>query len=184
MNKTLLTIGVLFAGLILFCIITAFAIMNTYNRAAQLKNQYEMKVIDNTSEFDNCWKKIQQTAQVTDAQKVALREIFEGYASARNNGSSNNIMTWIKESVPNVDISVYKNLQNIITGSRDAWTMRQKELVGIAQEYNKNLVTFPSNIILKMFGFEKITPKIITSNRTDKAFETGQDNDVDLPLKR
>jgi hypothetical protein len=47
--------------------------VSTYNRSASLKNTYEMKVKDNSSEFDNCWKKIQQTAQVTEAQKNALK---------------------------------------------------------------------------------------------------------------
>ena len=50
------------------------------------------------------------------------------------------------------------------------------------REYNQRLSVFPSNLVLRMFGFEKIVPKIITSSRTDKAFSTGKDDDVDLNL--
>ena len=65
-----------------------------------------------------------------------------------------------------------------VTSSRDAWTMRQVELVDISREYNQKLVTFPSNVILKMLGFQKIVPNVITSSSTEKAFETGKDDET------
>jgi hypothetical protein len=58
--------------------------------------------------------------------------------------------------------------------------MRQKELVGIATTFNDMMVTFPKGPFLKLFGFKIIDPKIITSSRTEKAFATGKDDDVDL----
>jgi hypothetical protein len=76
----------------------------------------------------------------------------------------------------------FTNLQNIIAGSRDEWTANQIALVDIAREYNKNLATFPSNVFLHAFGFQDIDAKIITSTRTDNAFKTGKDDDVDLHL--
>ena len=91
-------------------------------------------------------------------------------------------MNWIKEAIPSVDVSIYKDLMNIITSSRDEWTRNQVELVSIANEYNKMLAVFPSNVLLKMLGFERIEPKIITSTRTENAFKTGKDDDVELNL--
>jgi hypothetical protein len=137
----------------------------------------------NEASFDNMWKKIQQTAQVPEAQKNALREIFESHASARTgSGQGGTVMNWIKESVPTVQLTSYDNLMNIITGSRDEWTRNQIELVSISNEYNQMLSVFPSNLFLRLFGFEKIVPKIITSTRTVEAFKTGKDDDVDLKL--
>ena len=167
---------------VLFAVVLGVWGISSYNTEASLKNTYEMKVKDNTSEFDNMWKKIQQTAQVTDAQKNALKEIFVGYAQARTDKGGGSLAKWITESVPNVDTSVYKNLQNIIISSRDGWTFRQKEMVDLAREYNQNLVTFPKNLFLGMFGFAKIDPKVITSSRTEGAFESGKDDDVSLPV--
>jgi hypothetical protein len=186
MNKTLLLIGGGIAACVLMvCLVLGIYMIGTYNEAAKLKNTYEAKVKDNSSEFDNMWKKIQQVSQVTDAQKNALREIFEGYAQARTgNGSGGNLVKWIHESVPNVDTSTFNNLQNLIVSSRDAWTMRQKELVDISRQYNQNLAVFPSKLVLGMFGFEKIDPKVITSSKTEKTFETGKDDDVALPLNQ
>lgn len=176
-------IAILVAGIITAIVFVIYGI-STYNQAARLRNLAEAKTLDNTSEFDNMWKKISQVSQVTTAQKNALKEIFEGYAAARTgSGGGGEVMKWIKESVPNVDTSTFNNLQNIITGSRDSWTNRQKELIDIARQYNQMLATFPDGPFLRMFGFEKIVPKVVTSSRTDKAFETGKDDDVKLDMK-
>jgi len=159
--------------------------ISTYNTASRLHNLYDSKLVDNTSEFDNMWKKISQTAQIPEAKKNALKDIFEGYAAARSgNADGGQLMKWVQESVPNVDLSEYKDLMNIIVGSRDSWTNRQKELVDIARQYNEMLSVFPSNVFLGLFGMEKINAKVVTSSRTDKAFESGKDDDVDLGFKK
>lgn len=158
--------------------------ISTYNSQASLQNLYEMKVKDNSSEFDNMWKKISQVVQIPEAKKNAFIEIFQSYAQARTSEGQGQMMTWIKEAVPNADLSTYDKAMNIIVASRDGWTMRQKELVAIASQYNDALVRFPGNFFLRMFGFKKIDPKVITSSRTEKAFETGKDDDVDLGLQK
>lgn len=151
-----------------------------YNTQASLQNTYEMKVKDNQSEFDNMWKKIQQVVQIPEAKKEAFRDVFVSYAEARTSEGQGKLMSWIQESVPNLDLSTYDNAMNIIVASRDGWTMRQKELVDMARVYNQNLVVFPKNVFLSMTGFKKIDPKIVTSTRTDEAFATGKDDDVNL----
>jgi hypothetical protein len=181
MNKTAIAVILSIVAVItLAAIVIGASIVGVYNTQASLKNRYEMKVKDNSSEFDNMRKKIQQVAQVPEQKKNAFKEIFNSYASARTSEGQGKMMAWIKESVPAVDMSIYDNLMNIIIASRDSWTMRQKELVAIAEVYNGNLVKFPNNVILGMFGFSKIDPKVITSTRTEKAFETNKDDDVQL----
>jgi LemA protein len=154
--------------------------ISTYNSAAKLKNTYEMKVKSNSGEFDNMWKQISQVTQIADSKKEAFKEVFNGYATARTPEGAGKVMFWVKENAPNLDLSVYDKAQNIIVASRNGWTARQTELVDIAREYNQNLVTFPKNVFLGMFGFQKIDPKVITSSRTEKAFEDGKDDDVSL----
>jgi hypothetical protein len=184
MNKTLATLLVIGgAGLLLGVILLAWGI-SSYNSQASLKNLYEMKIKDNSSEFDNMWKKISQVCQLADSKKEAFREIFVSNSEARTPEGAGKMMLWVKEAAPNLDLKVYDNAQNVIVASRDAWTMRQKESIDIAREYNQNMVTFPKNVFLGMFGFQKIDPKVITSGRTEKAFETGKDDDVSLTPKK
>jgi len=183
MNKTFLIVGGIFAGgFALLALVLGLWLIGTYNDAATLRNQYESKVAANSAEFDNMWKKIQQTAQVPEAQKNAFREIFEGYANARTSEGQGRVMTWIKEAAPTVDLRLYGQLMNIITGSRDGWTRNQRELVSISEQYNQRLSVFPGNFILPMMGFQKIVPKVITSTRTEAAFATGKDDDVNLNM--
>lgn len=181
--KKLIVIGVLAAIAVIGIGIFGAAI-GTYNTQAKLKNTYEMKVKANSGEFDNMWKKISQVCQIADSKKEAFKEIFNGYATARTPEGAGKVMYWVKENAPqNVNLDVFDKAQNIIVGSRDGWTMRQTEMVAIAEEFNKNLVTFPKNFFLSFFGFTKIDPKVITSSRTEKAFETGKDDDVSLTPK-
>lgn len=179
MKWWIIALGI-FGSAVIAGLVIVFSLIGQYNDAATLRNQYEAKVSANTGEFDNMKKKISQVVQVTDIQYDKLKEIIVSNADARTNKSTTVMMNWIKESVPNIDTSTYKQLINIITGSRDAWTMRQTELVDISREYNLKLSVFPGNFILPMFGFQKIVPKVITSSATEKAFETGKDDDVKL----
>jgi len=176
-------LAVLGAGLFFLIAIAAY-VVGTYNSEASLKVTYDAKLKDNNSQFDNMWKKIQQTAQVTNEQKNALKDIFTSYAQARTGtGDGGSLAKWTQESVPNVDTTTFKNLQNIITSSRDSWTENQRELIDLSRQYNQPLQTFPSNVILRCFGFTHLDPTIVTSTRTDNAFKSGKDDDTSLPTQ-
>ncbi len=177
MSKGLM-IGLAVVGVLIFSILVGGCMyMGAHNSEVSLRNAINAKQKDNTSEFDNMWKKISQVAQVTDAQKDALKEIFVQHAAARTTGGGG-VMKWIQESVPNVDTSTFNNLQNIITSSRDGWTMRQKELVDLKREHDNVLTMFPSNIFVGSRG--KIEVQIVTSGRTKDAFTTGEDENIDV----
>lgn len=178
MNKYVWTAIAAGMGLLLFFVLVLC--VSTNNGEARLRNAILAKQKDNKSEFDNMWKKISQVAQVTDAQRRSLMEIFVSYANARNQGGGGTLSKWIQESVPNVDTTTFNNLQNIITSSRDRWTQRQKELLDMSREHNNMLDTFPSGVILSMLGRGRIEITIVTSSRTEKAFESGTDDDTDV----
>ena len=179
-KKTAVTLGIV--GIIILVILIGGCVTtSTFNNEASLRTTIEQKQIDNKNQFDNMWKKISQVAQVTEAQKNALMEIFNSYATARTgDGSGGAVMKWVQESCPNVDISTFKNLQNIITSSRDSFTMRQTELLDLKREHDKLLRTFPSNMILSMFGRRSIDVVIVTSTKTAEIFATGKDDDVQV----
>ena len=174
-----IAIAIVVCGLLFFGV-SACYVIGQYNNESSLKVLYDSKVKANSADFDNLWKKISQSYQVADANKDALKEVITGYATARTGpGAKDPAVAWVKEAVPNVDLSVYKQLLNIVTSSRDGWTERQKELVDVARQYNENLAVFPGNVILKMW-FQPIDAKVITSSRTEAAFESGKDDNVDL----
>lgn len=179
MNKTLLAvIGV--AGVGVLAIVMVAIMWVTYSNAEiRMRNAIVAKQTDNKNEMDNMWKQISQVTQVTDEQKKALMEIFNGYATARtgtNPGAS--LAKWIHEAIPNVDQSTFKNLQNIISAKRDGFVMRQKELLDLNREHDNQIDTFPSSLFVGSRG--KINIVIVTSSRTEGAFQSGKDDDVSL----
>jgi hypothetical protein len=182
MNKKFILFSIL--GVFLLGIITAVILGGIYvsysNKEVRLRNTIKAKLVDNTSEYDNMWKKIKQVAQVTEKERESLMEIFTKHAEARTSGGSKDgsLMKWVTESVPKVDNTAYKNLMNIITSSRDAWTMRQKELIDLKREHDNTIMTFPGSIFLSSRGVIEI--KVITSKKTKKVFETGEDDDADV----
>ena len=153
------------------------------NAERRLRNQITAKQTDNTSELDNVQKKISQIVQVSDIQMAALKDIIVGNAQARAQGAGS-LATLVKEAVPNLDttITTFNNIINIITGSRDAWTMRQKELLDLKREHDNMIDTFPSSLIVG--GRGKIDVVIVTSGRVKENFRTGEDNDIDLKPKK
>jgi hypothetical protein len=178
MNTKLIAVLGIAGFLGLSAIVLGGTAIGTYNSAASLKNLYESKVAANKGELDNVKKKIGQSGQVTQMQMESLGKIYNEHAAARTPNTDRLLVNWVKEVAPTVDQSTFKQLINVVTSSRDAWTMRQTELVDISRQYNDKLVTFPSNIFLGFMGFQKIDPKVITSTSTEEAFETGRDDDA------
>ena len=173
------------AGLIGLILITTFIVLGMgisfSNKEVVLKNTISAKQIDNGNQMDTMWKTISQVAQVTDAQKKALLEIFTGYAQARtgdNKGGS--LANWIHEAVPNVDTSTFNNLQNIIVAQRDGFKQRQTELLDLNREHDNLIGTFPNSLFASILGRKHIDVVIVTSTRTENAFKTGKDDDVNV----
>jgi len=180
MPKWIIALGI---GAVIFIAVLVLVIMaiGYKNKEVELYNQIEAKKTDNKSEFDNMWKKIKQSAEVTDAAKDALIEIFQRHAEARSGGqpAGGSLATWIHESVPNVqpDSMPFNNLMNIITAARDRWTMRQKELIDYKREYDNLVQKIPSRFFVTDRKPEII---IITSSKTEETFQKGADDDIDL----
>jgi hypothetical protein len=185
MKKIAIVLAALVGVGLLFSIISAVYVIGTLNREADLHVVIDNKQKDNENEFDNMWKKIAKTAQVPDAYKNSLKDIIIGNAQARalgNGGNNGALATWIQEAVPNVDKlgDTYVNLMNIITSSQDAFTFRQKELLGLNTTHNQMFKHVVEGALLRGFGRKETEVVIITSTKTEKVFKAGKDDDVSV----
>jgi hypothetical protein len=178
MTKFLIGCGVFVLIFVIGAFITLAWGVSTYNGIQGVQNTIKAKQEDNKSEFDNMWKKIAQVAQVTEKDRSSLMDIFIKHAGARTTDSGGSLAKWVQESVPNISSEGFNNLSNIIVASRDRWTMRQKELLDLKREHDNYRTKFPSNILCGLFGIQEVKVQIITSDKTDKTFETGKDNDT------
>lgn len=175
---TIIGLGI-FGVLVVAVIFWAVGLSNTYN-----KKLVTGKAFQQNSEvvFDNTWKTIQQQAGVTTEYKEGFREIYVELMDARYKNDAGagqqTLMKWVTEANPEFDASLYKTLMNTIEGSRNAFTMEQKKLIDIDRELKSMKVTFPNSLVLG--NKPDLEIKLVTSAKTEDAFRTGQDNEVDL----
>lgn len=154
--------------------------IGVYNTHIDLKTKIEAQQQANEVVFDNMWKKISQVAQVSDKYKDGLKEVLLAYTTGRSKGDSQLLMDWTKEAVPSFDSSIYKQINNIVVGSRDDFTKNQQILVDLSRQHNQFIQKFPTNIYCGILGIKPIEIKLVTSTKTDKAFETGKEDDIKL----
>lgn len=161
-----------------------FSYISYNNEEVGLRHQHEAVQIDLHNILDNTNKKIKQTASVTDAQMESIKDIIVGNAQARG-GSRGSLVTVLTESVPNLDrtTDTFRNLQNIIAGSRDSYAATQTRLIDIKRAHDNLLDRIPSGWFVG--GRPHLENKIVTSTRVEKAFETGVDDDDSVfPAKK
>ena len=154
--------------------------VSVYNTHIDLKNQIEAKQKANETIFDNTWKKINQTVQVSDKYKDGLKEVLLAYTSGRSKGDSQLLMDWTKEAVPTFDSSIYKQINNVITSSRDDFTKNQEILIDLSRQHQQFIQKFPNNVFCVILGIKEIEIKVVTSSKTEEAFNTGKEDDIKL----
>jgi len=163
-------------GLALLCIVSYFSYSNTEirlrNKAAAQQKKCEIV-------YDETWKVISQKAQVADNYKQAFQEIFPVLMEGRyGNEKGGALMKFVNEANPNFDISLYKDLSNAIEAKRAVFTREQGELIAVKQLHDDIRTTAPSSWIVG--GRPELDIKLVTSSRTDTAFATGKDDDVNV----
>lgn len=182
-NKAFTTIELAIAGSFLFTLLLLVAVIvgmyfSYSNTEIRLRNTIMAKQKDNQSELDNLQKKINQSGQVTKAQTDALKEIIVGNSQARTSNGAGQLATLVKEAVPNVDTKIFGQLMNIIASSRDSFTMRQKEILDLKREHDNCRLVAPSSWICG--GRPEIVVVVVTSERAEESFRTGQDNNTNV----
>jgi hypothetical protein len=179
--KYLLGCGILLALFALLAGVIFFWGVGISNKEVQIRNQITAKQVDNKNQFDSMWKSQMQAFQVTDAQKQMLYDVIVGNSKARTTGHGS-LATMVHEAVPNIDKStdLYRELMNTITALRATWTRKQTEIIDYKREHDNMIDMFPSSVVCSILNRKKIDIVIVTSDRTDNAFITGKDNDIDL----
>lgn len=175
MNKWVI-VGVSSALFLLISIIMIAWYFSLSNKEISLRNQIEAKKKDNKNVYDSTWKQISQSAQVTDGQKKALLEIVTGYAKARTGNGGGSLATMVTETVPNVDTSTYNQLMNIVNSARTRFDRVQTEILDLNRAHTNCLTLFPSSLVCG--GRPAIIIDIVTSSRTESAFDSGKDDDT------
>ena len=92
-------------------------------------------------------------------------------------------MQFIQEQNPNIDPSLYKQLQQVIEAERTRFTQSQTEMLDIRRSYKTMLDKPYSGFWLRLAGFPKVDLKkyeIVINDYTNDAFTTHRAESIDL----
>jgi hypothetical protein len=159
-------------------------LVGTRNEFIQLEQGVVAQYDQNRNNYDNFVKSVVEVAQVpamyTEAlKKVALAAIQGRYGEK----GSQAVFQWIKEQNPTVDVAVFTKVQQVIEAGRLSFETNQKTLIDKKRVYQVQLQQFPGSLVAGLFGFPRIDLSkfdIVTSDRTERAFETKKDEAIRL----
>jgi len=167
------------AGVAIVLIIGALFLLDiSYdNKDQRLRADVEDQQRKIEANFDKMWKTISQTAQVTSKYKDDFKDAFTSMIGARYEKGAGQAMLWIKEQNPNLDASMYKKIQTIIEASRISFEREQRKLSQMGAAHKKMFTTKPSMWFL---SGEPVEIQIISSGKTKKVMQTGEENDINV----
>lgn len=151
------------------------------NTEISLRQSIKSKELSCKNNFDNMFKTIAQVAQVSDQYKETFKEVYPELISGRYK-DGNTLMKWVTESNPTFDMSLYNKLVDAIESLRMGFKIAQDELIALQQQHSTMIKQFPASLIVGSRGETEI--KLITSYKTEKVYETGKDDDLDVFQKK
>lgn len=168
-------------GIIVIVLIVVFGIhlLSTRNTIVNLEESVDAQYIVNKSNYDNMWKKFREIVQVPEIQAKNIKDIYTGLISGRYN-DQNLLFKQIKEDNPKINTKVYEEIQREIIAGRNTFDNNQKNITDKIREYNVYIKQhFVTAFILNKKP-KKADDFIITSARTQNAFNTKQDDEINL----
>lgn len=149
------------------------------NVAVSMEESISAQYTYNKSNYDYMIKTAKETVQVTDMYAEDFERIYKELIEGRNK-DTNLLFKVVQESNPQLDTSVYKELQRTIASNRKIFDKNQGMLTDKIREYN--------TYIKKKFIMSAITNRtpmdaekfIVTSQSTQDAFNTGMDKEINL----
>lgn len=150
------------------------------NQEVGLRNQAAAQEKANTVIYDKVWKVIAQKAQISEKYKDSFKDIYKEIMAGRYAGEAGKapLFKWIQEQNPQFSVELYKDLSDAVEGNRAEFARVQNRLVDIKREHDNLRQKFPSSLFVG--GRAELVIRIVISDKTERVFETGKDNEVEL----
>lgn len=177
----LLLVAITFFGSIAFLVGSYFSYAN---KAAEIENLLITKRDDNKNVMAGYSTKIKEIAQTAHLGTDAQMKLIELANKSRYGDSGSKAsVSFITEQNPNIDMSLLKNMQQVIEAERTRFTTVQTEMLDIRRSYKTMLSKPYDSFWLHLAGFPKIDFKdfdVISNSYTDKSFEEKRAEAIDL----
>jgi uncharacterized membrane-anchored protein YhcB (DUF1043 family) len=170
----------IFAGIaflvVVLGVIFGFMYISYSNQEVTVRSQVMAKQDANKVIFDKVRKIIQSHAKVADTHMKGFDSIYTKIMDKRYQDGDNLLFKFVTESNPNFTPELFVKLANSIESQRTEFAMVQVALIDLNREHGLLLTKIPSKWFL--MGRKSIDIKLVTSTDTDKAFNTGKEDDL------
>lgn len=178
------------ALLVVLLVVVAFAAVivgsyiTNFNYGNRMERQIEATHTDNRNVLAQYSTRIMEMAQVPDMYKEDVMEIYEGALTGRygENGSQA-MFQFLQEQNPQIDASLYTNIQQSMEAGRNKFENSQTRLIDLKRGYETRLGSFYSGFWLGVAGYPRINLadfNIVVNDYSNEAFETGIDNGLTI----
>ncbi len=178
--------GALVALLVVGSIVAVLAAsyITNFNYGNKVERQIEATHTDNRNVLAQYSTRIIEMAQVPDMYKEDVMDIYEGALTGRygENGSQA-MFQFLQEQNPQIDASLYTNIQQSMEAGRNQFQNSQTRLIDLKRGYETRLGSFYSGFWLSVAGYPKIdlaSFNIVVNDHSNEAFETGIDNGLTI----
>ena len=171
------------AGVVLLVITLSSSFINAYNLGNRLEKQIAATWKDNQNVLAQYSNKVAEAAQIPAMQRDDLAKVVVAALDARYGEQGSQAMfQWIQEQNPQIDSTVYVQLQRIIEAGRQDFANAQTKLIDQKRVYETALGNFWTGFMLSIAGYPKVNLdefNIVLNSRTIDSFQSG----VEEPLK-
>jgi len=103
--------------------------------------------------YDNGWKEVMETSQVPENYTEDMKNVWQASLTGRYGANgSQAVLQFIKESNPNMDASLYKQVQEKIEEFHSTFSTSQTRIISLKQSYNQYLTATTSGRFYNMVG--------------------------------
>lgn len=174
-NIKLIFLGVL--GVIILGIILCY--VNYNNREVGLRTESDAQRAKIEGIHDKMWKTLRQKAQVSNEYVQSFDSIYSHIMEGRYSKEGDaTLMKWIKESNPQFDASLYKDLMMSIETLRTEFQLSQERMLDIIREHKTLCSTVPG--VWFVSDKTPIDYTVVSSSRSKAAMQEGTYDDTDL----
>lgn len=175
---------IVLAAFLFLSVMGVMGVISLSNSAMTQEKQVVAQYDDMKNVLGQYSLKVSEAAQVPSMYKDDVKEVFTSAISGRyGKDGSKAMFQFLKEHNPNIDASLYKQIQQIIESGRNAFENKQRKFIDEKRQYETMLGYAVSGTILRMLGYPKINLaeyKIIESVHGQETFKTGVDKGMQL----
>lgn len=162
----------------------AVSYISAYNTANRMERTIVATDENNRNILAQYGNRIAEAAQVPSMQRDDLSAVVTAALEGRyGEDGSRAVFQWIQEQNPQIDSTVYVQLQRMIEAGRIEFAAAQTKLVDQKRIYETSLGSFWQGTWMSVAGYPRIDLddyQIVSTARADAAFETGVEEPMQL----